>query len=62
MEDLLAALGALESEDRDMIVEAIAIAAKKWRREAADARMMADIGEVDRLVRSALTAREEARG
>ena len=59
MESFFAALGLMEEEDRDMIIDALAVAARKWRREAAEARVMTDFGEINKRLIQTLKARED---
>jgi len=56
-DEILVALSALSGEDRDMMLEAVLTAARQWRKEAADARLMMDMGEIDRRLKTALAAR-----
>lgn len=58
-DEILTALDSLGEEDREMMVEALAVAARKWRMDAAAARALHELDEIDRRMINALTAREE---
>jgi hypothetical protein len=57
-DEILTALDSLDEEDREMMVEALAVAARKWRKDAAMARALHELDEIDRRMINALTARE----
>lgn len=58
-DDLFAAFNAMDGEDRDMMIEALVIAARKWRRQAAAAREAEEMNELSARVKAALEQRVE---
>ena len=59
MDELMVSLSTMASEDRDMVTEALIIAARRWRRQAADARLAEEMGSLDWRVKKIIESKCE---